>query len=160
MNNILFTVPDGWTKGEPLVVRRISDTCFTLQRSGSYLQAPYGPAAKVKNAAHALQFTSRAEMAAFQAWWDAPPSVERPVELTRHEYLEYVQEALNFAPSRFSGVLESIVPRAAGLGDKGSLESGLCYRGCTEQEAKDLRQAHSDYCQRVGEILGFENNDG
>lgn len=141
-----FKIPTGWSKGEPLTVRKVSECCYELYRSGSYVQVPGGPF--VKGNVQAMVFNSRADMVEWQEWWDAPPPEDEvAIELTRSEYLEYVQEMLSFAPRRFSGTLETIVPQAAGPGKQ------LCYKGCTEAEAKALQRAHRDYCSLVESIL-------
>jgi hypothetical protein len=152
-----YSVPKGWSKGEPLTFNVVSDSCYQVYRSGSYLMVP-GVRYEPGEPTH-LEFESRVAMNDFLQWWDAPPSDGRPVELTRSEYLEYVQELLDFAPSRFSGVLGSILPQAVALGARGELANGLCYRG-TEAEAAALRAAHQQYWNRVINILYPEREEG
>lgn len=140
-------IPTGWSKGEPLMVvgpHTINGkTVTSLMRSGSYLnEAPHKIEGELS-----IHFAEWREMVKFQEWWDAPPPEGGTVELTRSEYLEYVQEVLSFAPRRFSGTLETIVPQAARPGAQ------LCYKGCTEAEAEALQRAHMTYCSMVESIL-------
>jgi hypothetical protein len=151
-----FQIPKGWSKGEPLTFHKKSESCFDVYRSGSYMDTPGFP---FNSEVNSIQFDSRVAMNEFLEWWAAPPPEQRAIELTRHEYLEYVEEMLSFAPRRFSGVLESVVPRAAAMGDKGSLDAGLCYRGGTEAEVDALRKAHSAYVAKVRNILGVRSSD-
>lgn len=147
-----YNVPIGWSKGEPLVVQKLGETCYHLIRSGGYLQVPGAPFSKYSPGY--LEFSSRNAMRKFQEWWDAPdPDRPNEYEITRAEYLEYVQEVINFAPRGFSGSLDFIFP---GLSPGGAQ---LVYKGCTEAEAAALKQAHATYERAVQQILFPDKED-
>lgn len=139
-----FKIPEGWDKGEPLTVHKISETCYRLYRSGAYVYLNTLRSRPVT--ALYLEFRSRVEMQDFQEWWDAPQHAER-VMLTRQEYLEYVQEMLEFHPRR--GSVHSILP--------GSPRNVQLVAEVTEQEAEMLRDYHSRYCAEVAQVLNIRD---
>lgn len=143
-----YKMPTGWSKGEPLTVQKISETCYRLIRSGRYLAVPDAP--HVSGSVPYMEFRSRVEMVEWQQWWDNPestPFVSR--ELTPAEYLEYVQEMLEFHPRH--GAVEHLLP--------GTPNDCHLFVRVPEDQAVQLRAAHSKYCLAVAKIL-YPNKRG
>jgi hypothetical protein len=88
-----FKVPIGWEKGEPLVIDKLSDSCFRLYRSCGYLATPHAPL--VKGSVDFLEFGSRNEMNEFSQWWENPnydTSKHVVAYMTTKEFLEMLEE--------------------------------------------------------------------
>lgn len=139
--------PPGWEKGEPLSVNRVSETCYQLYRSGSYLRLPGAPVSKE---VEYLEFSSRVAMVAFQKWWDEPHYSYRDRDaphfwLTSMEFIEVLEEMFALNLRQILGNRQGVetVPRftmAIQVED-----------GATQRRLED---AHHRYVEEVRGILG------
>lgn len=145
-----YRVPMFWEKGEPLMVHRLSETCYRLQRSGSYLQLPGAP----WRGQEYLEFRSRVEMVDFQEWWDNP-TPDSPTNwrdkrgphfwLTKAEFVEVLQEM-------FSLNLRDI------LGNRQGTEVVPAFTMAIQVDDENIQRAlelaHMHYLAEVQRILG------
>ena len=142
-----LVVPPGWEKGEPLTVCKVSETCYQLYRSGSYLKLPGAPVTKE---VQCLEFSSRVEMVDFQQWWDSPldglPNSERPPHfwLTPGEFVEVVQEL-------FQLNLQEILGNRQGVDKVPAFSMSLHVKD--DHIAEMLNDAHRQFVAKVQRIL-------
>lgn len=141
-----LVVPPGWEKGEPLTMAKVSETCYQLYRSGSYLQLPGAPISKE---VQCLEFSSRVEMVDFQQWWDNPEDTPWKQSgphfwLTPGEFVEIVQEL-------FQLDLQEILGNRQGVDKVPAFSMSLHVKD--QHMANLLNMAHGRFVAQVQRIL-------
>lgn len=145
-----YKVPPGWEKGEPLTVNRVSETCYQLYRSGSYLMLPGAP---ITREVQCLEFRSRVEMVDFQAWWDNPSTSGHNYErrgphfhLTAGEFVEIVEEMFDLD-------LQEILGKRQGVDKVPAFSMSVTVKN--GELARLLQFAHDRYVGEVKRILAM-----